>query len=261
MIDDEIGRALAFTRLVQERASTRVEPWTWGSALYNDTIPQRYYSNLVRVERSLAGSGAADLTREADRALAAFGHRVIQVDDEGEAERIAPELESFGYKAERSVLMSLHRDPDRAPDLQAVQEVSFEEARGFLTAIYRRDLVSEDPRLAERFAGFRRVVQQAMNGRFFAQRVDGEIAGLCELYVVEDIAQVEHVDTLEPFRGRGIARNVVLCVVHEARAAGAGMILIDADRDDWPLTLYRRFGFDEIVRTWAFLKEPTRSAD
>jgi hypothetical protein len=34
------------------------------------------------------------------------------------------------------------------------------------------------------------------------------------------------------------------------------MILIEADRDDWPRELYRRLGFDEIGRTCAFLRKP-----
>ena len=252
---EEFERAIAFTRRVQERTSTRVEPWAWGSALFNDTIPQRYYSNLVRVERPIPGVPGADLAHEADRALAAFPHRVIQLDDDREAERIASDLKGFGYEADRSTLMALHREPDRAPDLGSVEEISFEDAREFLTAVYRRDLETPGDGLAERFADFRAEVQHAMNGRFFAQRVDGEVAGLCELYLLDGIAQVEHVDTLEPYRGRGIARNVVLHAVHVARAAGAGMILIDADRDDWPVGLYRRFGFDEIGHTWAFMRK------
>ncbi len=62
-------------------------------------------------------------------------------------------------------------------------------------------------------------------------------------------------DTLEEFRGRGVARNVVLRAVQEARAA-ADLVVIGADLDDRPLELYRRFGFDEIGRTWAFTKVP-----
>jgi GNAT superfamily N-acetyltransferase len=153
--------------------------------------------------------------------------------------------------------MALRRDPDRAGDLEAVEELDADGARPFLVEIYRRELTDAEPQLAERFADFRRVVQEAGNGRFFAQRVEGRLAGLCELYLVDGVAQVEHVDTLEEFRGRAIARNVVLRAVHEARAAGADLVVIGADLEDWPLQLYRRFGFDEIGRTWAFTKTPS----
>jgi GNAT superfamily N-acetyltransferase len=254
--DTEFEQALAFLHRVQERSSTRVEGWAFGTALFNDTIPQRYYSNLVRVERSLRGTATDELVAATDQALGAFEHRLIQVDDDGEGERVAADLTSFGYTPDRSVLMSLHREPDRPPDLDAVEEIPFEEVRAFEVEVYVRGLPAHEVPLAERFADFRRVVQLAANGRFFAQRVDGEIAGVCELYLVDAIAQVEHVDTLEAYRGRGIARNVVLRAVAEANAAGAGMILIEADRDDWPRDLYRRLGFDEIGSTWGFLRNP-----
>ena len=95
----EFERALAFTHRVQDRSSTRVEPWTWGSALFNDTIPQRYYSNLVRVERPLAGVSATDLVRETDRTLEGFEHRMILVDEDGDAEGLARDLLALGYEA------------------------------------------------------------------------------------------------------------------------------------------------------------------
>ena len=121
-------------------------------------------------------------------------------------------------------------------------------ARGFAP------LADPKPVVVEKFADFRQVVQRAANGRFFAQIIDGRTAGLCELYLVDGLAQVEHVDTLEEFRGRGIARNVVLRAVQEARTAGADLIVISADLNDWPIELYRRLGFDEIGRVWAFTK-------
>jgi len=135
-----------------------------------------------------------------------------------------------------------------------VDELDHIAARPFLLEVYRRELTGDDVALIERFVDFRRAVQEAANGRFFAQRVDAKLAGLCELYLVDGVAQVEHVDTLEEFRGRGIARNVVLRAVHEARAAGADLVVIGADLEDWPIELYRRLGFDEVGRTWVFTK-------
>ncbi len=253
---DDLGRALGHAWRLQERTSTRIEPFPWGSALYRDDLSQRYYSNFVRVERPLAGVEVDDLVRATDRALKGLGHRQIQVDDEADGARIALGMAERGYKADHSALMALRRDPDRRGDLEVVDEMSYTDARSFLVEVYRRELTGNDAALVDRFADFRRVVQEAANGRFFAQRVEGRTAGMCELYLVDGVAQVEHVDTLEEFRGRGIARNVVLRAVDEARAAGADLVVIGADLDDWPLELYRRFGFDEIGRTWAFTKAP-----
>lgn len=252
----EFERAVAFERLLQERTSTRVEPFRWGRAFYNDDIPERFYSNFVRVEQPLAGVEVESLAQEAARALVGLRHRQIQVDDEGDGARIALGLAGLGYAGDHSSFMALRRAPDRLADLDAVTEVGYEEARPFLVEVYRRELSHEVAAVIEKFADFRQVVQRAVGGRFFAQRIHGQVAGMCELYLVDGLAQVEHVDTLEEFRGRGVARNVVLRAVHEAHAAGADLTIISADLNDWPIELYRRLGFDEIGRVWAFTKTP-----
>jgi ribosomal protein S18 acetylase RimI-like enzyme len=257
----DLDRAFAFARWLQERTSTRVEPFPWGSALFNDDIPERYFSNFVRVDASPSDLDVDALMRDTDRALAGLRHRQIQTFDDRVGARIASALAEAGYSAEHSSTMALRRGPDRAPSLDAVEELDHSDARSFLLEIYRRSLPDAEQHLVEAFADFRRVVQRAVGGRFFAQRIEGSVAGLCELYVLEGIAQVEHVDTLSEFRGRGVARNVVLRAVHEARAAGADLVLIEADLDDWPKELYRRFGFDEIGRSWAFTRAPRAAVE
>ena len=256
MTAGEIERALAFVRGLQERTSTRVEPFRWGRALFNDDIPQRYYSNLVWIESSLTGVDVQELVLEVDRALAGCPHRQIEVDDEDDGSRVAMGLATFGYTAEHSALLALRHHPDRPASADPVEELTFEQARPFAVEVYRRELSDSDRATVERFADFRRVVQVAANGRFFARRVDGRLAGLCELYLVDGVAQIEHVDTLGEFRGRGIARSVISRAVAEARAGGADLVLIEADLDDWPKELYRRLGFDEIVRSWSFTRAP-----
>jgi ribosomal protein S18 acetylase RimI-like enzyme len=255
-MSSDFERAVAFERLLQDRTSTRVQTFRWGSALYNDDIPERFYSNFVRVEQPLDGVEVEALAQETDRALLGLPHRQIQVDDELDGERIALGLAGLGYTGDHSSYMALRRAPDRLPDLDAVTELAFEEARPFEVEVYGSLLEHEDAATIEKFADFRRVVQEAVGGRFFAQRIDGQVAGMCELYLVDGLAQVEHVDTKEEFRGRGVARNVVLRAVHEARMAGADLTIISADLNDWPIELYKRLGFDEIGRVWAFTKPP-----
>jgi N-acetylglutamate synthase-like GNAT family acetyltransferase len=86
--------------------------------------------------------------------------------------------------------------------------------------------------------------------------VDGQLAGNCELYQRGDVAQVEHVGTLKRFRDRGVARSVILRAVRAARETGARHVFIVTDEDDWPRHLYARLGFDQIGRTWEFLRSP-----
>jgi ribosomal protein S18 acetylase RimI-like enzyme len=82
------------------------------------------------------------------------------------------------------------------------------------------------------------------------------LAGACQLYLLDDVAQIESVVTLEQFRGLGVARSVVLRAVREARKAGADLVFLIADLNDWPHRLYGRLGFDEVGRGWSFTRWP-----
>jgi predicted GNAT family acetyltransferase len=70
------------------------------------------------------------------------------------------------------------------------------------------------------------------------------------------VAQIETVDTLEEYRGRGLARSLVLAATDAALAAGADLVLIVADDDDWPKELYSKLGFDPAGRFWQFTLPP-----
>ena len=71
-----------------------------------------------------------------------------------------------------------------------------------------------------------------------------------------DVAQIEDVGTLEEFRGKGVARNIVLRAVDEARAAGASLVFLFADANDWPQHLYGRLGFDVLGPSRLFTRFP-----
>ncbi len=125
--------------------------------------------------------------------------------------------------------------------------------RPLIDEIYRRD-TTLTPETGRRFTEQHGKYERVIGARFFAVRLDGTLAGNCELYLDGADAQVEFVDTLEEFRGRGIARAVVLAAAEAARAAGATRVFIVADDDDWPKDLYARLGFDRMARTWQFIR-------
>ena len=110
--------------------------------------------------------------------------------------------------------MALRRPPDRLAAL-ATEECSFDEVRPLLEEIYRREL-PRAPETAGRFVEQHAVWDRILGTRRFAARIDGTLAGQCELYVNGADSQVEYVDTLEEYRGRGIARAVVLAAAEAA---------------------------------------------
>jgi len=80
-----------------------------------------------------------------------------------------------------------------------------------------------------------------------------EIVAWTDLYIGEDVAQVEDVATLEEHRGKGYATAVVLRAVDEARNAGADLVYLVADEEDWPKEWYQRLGFDTVGRIYKFI--------
>jgi GNAT superfamily N-acetyltransferase len=173
---------------------------------------------------------------------------------EAHAVRLAPTLVAAGYRADPIVLLGLRREPDRGPSVD-VEEWTFAGARRVIHETYVRDERLEPPHV-EQFTDQHGSYERALGARFFVGLVDGEPAGVCELWMSEGDALVEHVDTLEEYRNRGVARSVVLAAVEAAQRAGAERIFIAADDNDWPKELYGRLGFDRLGREWEFIRWP-----
>jgi GNAT superfamily N-acetyltransferase len=253
---EEFARALAFERRILEDTSTRVEPFAWGTAFLNESFPLRWDSNLLLVERPLAGVSAEALAAEADKVLADLAHREVVVPDEADGDRVALGLGRRGFEGDRLVVMALHRQADREPRDAGVEEVDFATVRPLIVEVNRRGHGGMSEESAQALADFREELVDRVGARFFLARVERELAGYCELYVRGGIAQIEDVNTLAEFRGRGLARAFVSRAAAEAREAEAWLVFLVADDTGWPKVLYSRLGFDPVGRYRYFVKRP-----
>jgi GNAT superfamily N-acetyltransferase len=244
----------AFLRWVHATTSTRMEPSEYGTAFYNDDFPGRWDGNFLRVERPALAT-AEQLIFETDRLFDGFGHREIVIGDEAAGARLAATFGRDGWEVDRLVFMVRRRDADRA-SVAGAEECSFEEIRPLIVEANLHSHGTTTLESAEMLADFRGTLVDTIDARFFASRVDGELAGSCELYVHGDVAEIEDVHTLERFRGRGLARAVVGRAVLEAGDRGADLVFLFADDADWPKELYAKLGFDPESRFWQFTKPP-----
>ena len=253
---DPVEAFTAFEGRLLRRLSTRVVPFAWGNAYLDDDLPQRYYSNFLRTETDLTGVSAEDLIAVADEILGddRYEHRLVIVRDEAAAERLGPGFAAGGFARAPEVVQILRRQPDRPPSVD-VDVVPFAEARDLILQTYLEDEQLPEA-VAVPFTDARAKYESAIGARFFVAHIDGEPAGICELYLDGDDAQVENVGTLLRFRNRGVARSVVLAACDAAKAAGATRIFILADDEDWPKQLYERLGFDRLVTNVGFLRSP-----
>jgi ribosomal protein S18 acetylase RimI-like enzyme len=228
-----------------DMAGSRVEPFRFGTAISTPELPLRHDSNYLLVEALSDGISAAELVEEAERVQGAAGleHRLLFFRDAALGERFAPELVSLGWRCDRHILMAQSRQPERAHDTRFVSEVT-ETALREARERQIRSYPWGTPEVARQLLDAKRRIP--VETRFFAVTAHGSVASYGDLYIDGEIAQVEDVATVPEHRGRGYASAVVLRAVEEARAAGAELVFLVADAEDWPKKLYRRLGFDEI---------------
>jgi ribosomal protein S18 acetylase RimI-like enzyme len=256
-LNDDIGRILAFRRSLELRLCTRTEAFAYGTAYFNVDFPHHWDSNFLWAELPLEEVTADALASEAERVLGGAGlaHREVFTDDDPAGERLAPRFVELGWKPDHSVTMVLHRDADRRA-AGKVRELGFEQARPLIAEVIGRSPTSSSDEENDELVRFRRLLEERIDARFFVADASGQLASMCELYTFEGVGQVESVDTLEEFRGRGFARAVVSAAIDEARARGCDLVFIQADVDDWPQELYRKIGFDPVARDWIFRRPP-----
>lgn len=249
--EDRIDR---FRRALSELVSTRTLPTAFGTAYFHDEFPRRYDSNYIWVDAPLAGMSAQTLAAEADRVQSALEHRrLTYVADGPDARRMIPALVVLGYRSERLLTMIQDREPDPWGEGLA-EEVDAGAIGPFLVRVNRE--WGKDATDAEMLSAFRHVLAERADARFFVARDGAEIVAIAELYAIGDVSQVEAVYTLEAYRRRGFGRAVVLAASRAARDGGADVVFLDADDEDWPKELYGKLGFDELGRSWSFVKPP-----
>src|SRR6478736_5217466 len=69
--------------------------------------------------------------------------------------------------------------------------------------------------------------------------------------------QIEDVNTLQGYRGRGFGRLVVQHALDEAARTNHDLVFLEALADDWPKALYGKLGFEIIAERHLFLRAPT----
>jgi ribosomal protein S18 acetylase RimI-like enzyme len=227
----------------------RAAPSPFGTAVYADTIPRRLDSNHLRVELEVpdVDSLVAEM-RRLDRRMAWFTNA-----DAGE--RLAPTFERLGWRIDRHVVMAQRRRPERTPETALVQEVPEQALRSARRRLLEGEPWATPETVEQLFAG-KELLAARVTMRCFAVVIGGEVVSYTDLYLREGAAQIEDVGTLPEHRGRGYASAVMLAAIAEARNAGADLVFLFADADDWPKELYRRLGFDEVGRYVKFFAPP-----
>jgi ribosomal protein S18 acetylase RimI-like enzyme len=250
-VPDDLARIHRFEREV-EMAGTRNVPSPLGVGVLTPELPRRHDSNYFFLERAVS---AQDAMAEADRVLGGAGanHRVILTFDEELGRRLEPAFLAAAWGRQRHVFMAHRRAPSKDVDLSLVSEVDEAALRpGRTRSICAYPWGS--PELAQELLDAKVMLRDRAVTRFFGVSVDDEIVAWSDLYLAQGMAQVEDVATLDEHRGKGYASAVVMRAVAEADAAGADLIFLVADDEDWPKELYERLGFETVGLSYKFIR-------
>jgi ribosomal protein S18 acetylase RimI-like enzyme len=250
-MSDDLREALEFLTRA-DMAGQRTEPTRFGTAVFDDRVPQRYDSNYLLLETIADGTSAEEVAADAGT----HGRRMIFVRDDAAADRVLPDFVRLGWRVDRHIVMVHRHAPSRRAPTSVVRDVDAATLRSA-----RERLLSgfpwARPELLEQLFTAKLLLAERLDTRFFAAVVDGEVVAYTDLYLEPPRAQIEEVGTLEEHRGRGYASAVVLRAAEVAREAGAEFVFLVADATDWPQQLYRRLGFDPVGRYVKFIA-PTR---
>jgi ribosomal protein S18 acetylase RimI-like enzyme len=254
---DEFERAFALMDRLDERTAERLEPTPFGPVLVHTRLARVHDLNFLRAEQP-GDAKAEELAAEAERVQVAAGirHRRINVRSEKHRERLEPGFVALGWKPERFVLMVQRRAPDR-PAENEVREVDEPTLRALWAEAIRTQPHGKDEALVQEILEHRRDVGQAIPTQYFAAEAEGRLVAHAELYSEDGVGQVENVFTLPDYRGRGLARALVLRGLAESHAVGNDLTFLVADGDDWPQRLYEKLGFETVGRYARFLKAPS----
>jgi ribosomal protein S18 acetylase RimI-like enzyme len=250
-VADERERVQRFDREIA-MGGTETVASPLGVGVLTPELSLRHDSNYLFIER---GGDAQEAIDEADRILGGAGHshRVIVTFEEEVGERLRPQFQALGWQTQRHVFMVQRREPKKAADLSLVSEVDESALRpGRARMIATYPWGTEE--VARQLLDAKILIARNAEARFFGIEMDGEIVAWTDLYLGRGVGQIEDVATLPEHRGKGYATAVVLRAFEEARQAGAELVFLVADDEDWPKDLYARLGFDPVGLSYKFIR-------
>ena len=227
--------------------------------LRNDDAPIVYDANVL-----MPGPKADVATAFAfqDEALSDRPYRNVQTDP-FTPPAFGAELSLRGYAINPTLQLLLEGDLlGPAPGEHDLRLAESDADWAVLTRLFRADHIKTDKKngtnvyteaLTDQMVGVHRRASAEIN--FYQAWVDGEAVAFFSSWPGRNgVGMVEDLFTLPAYRNRGIARALIHHCVSDARARGAGPVLIGAEPDDTPKNLYAGLGFAPTCMTYGWVK-------
>ncbi|MDQ4095714.1 MAG: GNAT family N-acetyltransferase, partial [Actinomycetota bacterium] len=255
-MNDEFRRTVEFEKATAAAASTRHEDVGVGTLYVNSHLPGVWDRNFIRLDERARGSSASDLAALADDLLRSAGaeHRKIFATPPDIDEDTLEEFDDLGWNRTDLATMA-HRDRSKLRVRNGVVELDVVSYIPFQSACVDA-FPASDPKVKDQLVSLVPLMADHARARFFAVKDGDDIVSGCHLYSDGDVAQVEDVMTLEPYRKRGYAAAVVSRATREAIAARHSLVFLIVEQEGGARRLYEKLGFDTIGKTVELAREP-----
>jgi GNAT superfamily N-acetyltransferase len=223
--------------------------------------PEVYDANFAAFPRAETPAEIDAAIAELEAEFAGAAHRQV-LWDPGTPLPFEARLQLDDYRADEEVVLVLEgplearapacelRPAERDADWDAITELCWldhqEEAKLGFHEPWPRSIT-------EQLVASKRVKAPAV--RFWLARAEGvDCAFFSAFPGANGVGMVEDLFTHPDFRGRGVARALIAACVADARARGAGPVLIGARLNDTPKRLYAALGFRPLCVRRAYLR-------
>ncbi len=220
--------------------------------LRSGASPDIYDANHVANARPTTTAQIEEFLAAADREYAASKHRRFEVDY-----RTPPEFEARlvleGYERDAGLISVLEGEllgpAPKESDIRPVETAADWEVfwelmlRDWREHPQRRKIKEA---IARQMFETKRLKQPPVQ-YFLAYVKERPVAYFNSWAGIDGVGQVEDLYTLPKFRKRGIARALIHYCVADARAKGAGGVIIAADPTDTPKRIYAAMGFRPVA--------------
>jgi GNAT superfamily N-acetyltransferase len=233
------------------------------SFIRNRQTPRRHDANLIGLIRTREAREIEALLRRADVEYEGLGHRAWSVDALTPPEFVAQLVLEDGYKHREYLVSVLEGDLNAAPQPVEIREVLTEadwQAYQELDAMWWQQSGASDDifgvhdaELHAEFMQNRRLKAPGVRG--WLACVDGVPRAFFSSWPGENgVGMVEDLFCHAEYRRRGLATALIAHCVADARARGAGPVIISSDPADTPKHIYAAMGFRPLYVTRSYTK-------
>lgn len=264
LMDDLVRRAVNVNHQLLALGNETFEA-AGGVFVRNTALPRVWDANHIAWITARSQREIDTLLARADEEFAFAAHRHYDIDPFTPPEFVA-RLAQDGYRADDALILLLEGElrggRPKAFDIRAVETEADWAAYGELLRIdweedQRDRREPEDVSVADDMLAARRA--KSPEARYWMAWVDGVAASyLLSWEGTEGIGQVEDLMTHPDYRHRGLATALIHHCVADARARGAGPIVIVADPADTPKLMYEALGFRPLCVKRNYLKRLDR---